>query len=152
VPTNAELAVVDARGPVLVAAAEADGVRWMGPGSGRSPYAAIAFRGRTDPSQEMRTNSSGIGTRMDARIGGEWVACDALPWRGGGTQALEPVLVGLGDASRIDFVAIRWPDAVMQSELGIAAGSSTITEMRRSGAEQPRSEEPRSEQPRSEQR
>jgi Tfp pilus assembly protein PilF len=152
VPTNAELAVVDARGPVLVAAAEADGVRWMGPGSGRSPYAAIAFRGRTDPSQEMRTNASGIGTRLDARIGGEWVACDALPWRGGGTQALEPVLVGLGDASRIDFVAIRWPDAVMQSELGIAAGSSTITEMRRSGAEQPRSEEPRSEQPRSEQR
>ena len=56
-------------------------------------------------------------------------------------QALEPVLVGLGDASRIDFVAIRWPDAVMQSELGIAAGSSTITEMRRSGAEQPRSEQ-----------
>jgi Tfp pilus assembly protein PilF len=152
VPTNAELAVVDARGPVLVAAAEADGVRWMGPGSGRSPYAAIAFRGRTDPSQEMRTNASGIGTRLDARIGGEWVACDALPWRGGGTQALEPVLVGLGDASRIDFVAIRWPDAVMQSELGIAAGSSTITEMRRSGAEQPRSEQLQSEQPRSEQR
>ena len=146
VPANAELAVVDARGPVLVAAAEADGVRWMGPGSGRSPYAAIAFRGRTDPSQEMRTNASGIGTRLDARIGGEWVACDALPWRGGGTQALEPVLVGLGDASRIDFAAIRWPDAVMQSELGIAAGSSTITEVRRSGPEQPRSEQPRSEQ------
>ncbi len=141
VPADAELAVVDARGPVLVAAAGANGVRWMGPGSGRSPYAAISFRGRTDPSQEMRTNASGIGTRLDARIGGEWVACDALPWRGGGTQALEPVLVGLGDGSRIDFVSIRWPDGVTQSELGIPSGSSTLTEMRRSGPEQPRSEQ-----------
>ena len=131
VPDNAELAVLDARGPVLVSAAGADGVRWMGPGSGRSPYAAIAFRGRTDPSQQMRTNASGIGTRMDARIGGEWVACDALPWRGGGTQALEPVLVGLGDAARVDFVAVRWPDAVTQTELGLAAGTHTVTETQR---------------------
>ena len=134
VPAGADFAVIDARGPVAVAPAVAPGgpARWMAPGSGRWPYAAVSFRGRIDPSQQMRTNSSGIGTRMDARIGGEWVARDALPWRGGGnSQALEPIAIGLGDASKADFVAIDWPDAVTQTELAVAAGTHTIVETQR---------------------
>lgn len=134
VPAGAEFATIDARGPVAVAPAVAAGgpARWMAPGSGRWSYAALSFRGRIDPSQQMRSNSSGIGTRMDARIAGEWVARDALPARGGGnSQALEPIAVGLGDAERADFVAIDWPDAVTQTELGIAAGSRTIVETQR---------------------
>ena len=134
VPAGLELAVIDARGPVGVAPAVTAGgpARWLAPGSGRWPYAALSFRGRIDPSQQMRTNASGIGTRMDARIGGEWVARDALPWRGGGnSQALEPIAVGLGDAASADFVAIDWPDAVTQTELGIAAGSQTVVETQR---------------------
>ncbi len=133
VPAGAELAAVDARGPVVVAPAAAAGEapRWMGPGPGRWPYAAIAVRGRTDPSQQMRTNASGIGTRLDARVAGEWVARDALPWRSAGHQALEPVLVGLGGADAADFVAIDWPDAVTQAELAIGAGTRTIAETQR---------------------
>lgn len=132
-PPGAGLAVPDARGPVVVApAAEAGGApRWMAPGSGRWPYAAIDLRGRTDPSQQMRTNASGIGTRLDARVQGEWVARDALPWRSSGPQALEPVLVGLGGAEAADFVAIEWPDAVTQGELAVGAGSRTIVETQR---------------------
>ena len=133
VPAGADLAVPDARGPVLVAPAAAAGEapRWMAPGSGRWPFAAIAVRGRIDPSQQMRTNASGIGTRLDARVHGEWVARDALPWRSSGAQALEPVLVGLGGAEAADFVAIDWPDAVTQGELAIGAGSRTIVETQR---------------------
>jgi tetratricopeptide (TPR) repeat protein len=133
VPAGAELAAIDARGPVVVAPAAAAGEapRWLGPGPGRWPYAALAVRGRTDPSQQMRTNASGIGTRLDARVAGEWVARDALPWRSGGHQALEPLLVGLGGAEAADFVAIDWPDAVTQAELAVGAGARTIAETQR---------------------
>lgn len=133
IPPGVELAAVDMRGPVVVAPADAagDSPRWMGPGPGRWPFAAIAVRGRIDPSQQMRSNASGIGTRLDARVGGEWVARDALPWRSNGQQPLEPVLVGLGEAPSADFVAIDWPDAVTQSELDLGPGAHRIPETQR---------------------
>ncbi len=133
IPERAEMAAVDARGPVVVApsATAGEAPRWMAPGPGRWPFAAIAVRGRIDPSQQMRSNSSGIGTRLDARVGGEWVARDALPWRSSGQQPLEPVLVGLGESPAADFVSIDWPDAVTQAELDVAAGPRTIAETQR---------------------
>ena len=35
-------------------------------GPARAPYAAVAFSGRTDPSQSMRSNTTGIGTSYAA--------------------------------------------------------------------------------------
>jgi hypothetical protein len=133
VPPGAFAAVPDARGPVAIERRAAAGSvpRWLPPGAGRAPFAALWLRGRTDPSQQMRTNASGIGSSVDARVGGSWVAADALPWRGNGAQALEPVLVGLGGAERCDFVRIEWPDAVLQSELAVPAGSRTVAETQR---------------------
>lgn len=133
VPAGAEPAAVDARGPVVVAPAAAPGgpPRWLGPGPGRWPFAALDLRGRVDPSQQMRSNASGIGTRVDARVAGEWAARDALPWRGSGPQALEPVLLGLAGASQADFVTVDWPDGVMQTELAIGAGNRRLVETQR---------------------
>jgi Flp pilus assembly protein TadD len=133
VPAGAEPCIVDARGLVLVAPAAAAGEppRWMAPGPGRWPMAALWLRGRDDPSQQMRSNASGIGTSVDARVGGEWVAADALPWRSAGPQALEPVLVGLGASPAASFVRVAWPDAVLQTEPSIGPGQRTITEVQR---------------------
>ena len=133
VPPGAFAAIPDARGPVAIERRSSAGVppRWLPPGAGRAPYAALWLRGRADPSQQMRTNASGIGAAVDARVTGAWVAADALPWRGTGAQALEPVLVGLGGAERCDFVRIEWPDAVLQSELAVAAGTRTVVETQR---------------------
>ena len=133
VPADAVPFVPDARGPLMVARRAAAGAApaWLPPGPGRGAFAALWLRGRVDPSQQMRTNASGIGASLDARVAGAWAAADALPWRGNGAQALEPVLVGLGGAPKCDFVRIEWPDAVLQSELAVPAGTRTVTETQR---------------------
>ncbi|MGA1632823.1 MAG: FG-GAP-like repeat-containing protein, partial [Phycisphaerales bacterium] len=131
-PSIASLAVPDARGPVLLLG-EADGApRWRDAGPGRMGFAAIWFSGRTDPSQQMRTNESGLGTRGDARTVGAWQSRTALPWRGGaGGQPLEPVLFGLGGAPRIEWLSIDWPDGVLQSELDLGPGVHRVVETQR---------------------
>ncbi len=131
VPVGAVPAVVDARGVVLLGADAVHGAWIVGPGAGRWPMLAAWVAGRVDPSQQMRSNASGIGTQLDARVSGEWVAADALPWRSGGTQAVEPVLVGLAGAGSADFITLTWPEGVLQTEADVAAGTRTITETQR---------------------
>ena len=131
VPAGAAPAVVDARGVVLFGADDQKGAWMIGPGPGRWPMLAAWVMGRVDPSQQMRSNTSGIGTQWDARVSGEWVAGDALPWRSGATQPVEPVLVGLAGAPAADFMTLTWPEGVLQTEAALAAGTRTITETQR---------------------
>ncbi len=120
-----------------------DSFQFRGPGTGRKPIATIDFRGRVDPAQQMRTNSSGIGTTAVARVDGHWVTARQLPWMNGGFitagQSTDPCIIGLGSgwrtdapsASDIDFLSIDWPDGVTQSELNIAPGAHAIVETQR---------------------
>ena len=132
-PATASLAVPDARGPVLLLGEDDDGrPRWRDAGPGRMQSVAVWFSGRIDPSQQMRTNSSGLGTRGDARTVGAWQTRTMLPWRGGSRgQPLEPVLYGLGGATQIDWLSIDWPDGVLQSELDLRPGIRTVVETQR---------------------
>ncbi len=133
VSAGALLAVPDARGPVLLTGPNADGVpQWRDAGPGRMPFAAVWFSGRTDPSQQMRSNASGLGTRGDARTFDSWQSRTLLPWRSGASaQPLEPVLYGLGGAREIDWLFIEWPDGVLQSELDLESGIETFAEIQR---------------------
>jgi tetratricopeptide (TPR) repeat protein len=120
------------RGPELLSM-RVDGapLLWRA-GSGRAPYAAIAFSGRTDPSQSMRSNPSGIGTSYAARVGSEWFGGETFRPATGRGQSLAPVSVGTGPLGKIDFVEIEWSDGVFQSETGLAAGElHAITETQR---------------------
>ncbi len=108
-----------------------DAFQMRGAGSGRAPVATISFRGRIDQAQQMRTNSSGIGTSAVARIGGEWVAARQLPWNTSSAQSTDPCVIGLGLSPVIDFLSIDWPDSVTQSEIDIPKGSHTIVETQR---------------------
>ena len=104
----------------------------FGPGAGRGGFAAVDPRGRIDPAQSMRSNASGIGTRLTARIGSEWSS--TTPWRigSGPGQSLQPVSIGLGPAPHVDALAIDWSDGVTQSELWLMAGSRrTLVETQR---------------------
>jgi hypothetical protein len=133
-PESISLAVPDARGVVLLAegTAAGDPPRWWAAGPGRMPFAAVWFSGRIDPTQQMRSNASGLGTRGDARTLGAWQSRTLLPWRsGGGDQPIEPVLFGLGLDPMIEWLAIEWPDGVLQGELDIGPGVSTIAETQR---------------------
>jgi Tfp pilus assembly protein PilF len=128
--------IVDGLGVAVVKSREVSGdaMQWLPPGPGRLPLATVSFRGRTDPAQQMRTNASGIGTRADVRVGGEWLGVRQLPWSAGalgGGQSLEPVVVGFGGAARADFMRIDWPDRVTQTESPVDAGSRVVTETQR---------------------
>ena len=104
-------------------------VQW--PGEGRAPVATIALRGRIDPAQQMRTNASGIGASMAARVGTRWVATAQLPWNTSSGQSTDPCVIGLGTDPQVDFLSIDWPDGVTQSERTVGAGAHTIVETQR---------------------
>ena len=119
--TLSEQGVLDARWPAI----EVDGRRVRG------RFATVFFSGRDDPAQQMRSNTSGIGVRWAARIGSSWQA--GSTWRSGSGpgQGLQPQVIGMGGASRIDFLEIDWPDGVFQSELQLASGTHRIGEIQR---------------------
>lgn len=107
------------RGPSLLRLDESGALRHHGPGSGRYPFVDLAFRGRLDPGQSMRSNASGIGTLANIRVGGRWLTRSVLPVRSNPGQSAEPIAVGLGGAEQLDFISLDWSDGVFQSEVAI---------------------------------
>lgn len=125
--------VLDAQhGPAVVALA-ADGKPYISkPGPGRFDFATITLSGRVDEADSMRSNASGIGTQIAARIDSRWTIIDTLRHSTARGQSLQPVPIGLGGASYIDFVALDWTDGVYQTELSLQAGRQHhITETQR---------------------
>ena len=119
--------ILDGRGVVLAGY----GGALFPPGRGRGTIATVALRGRIDPSQQLRTNASGIGARALARVGDRFVAAQHLPWSTFNSQGTDPCIIGLGDAKSMDFLTIDWPDGVLQTEGRIEAGATTIVETQR---------------------
>ncbi|MBI1304713.1 MAG: hypothetical protein GC172_13145 [Phycisphaera sp.] len=92
-------------------------------GTGRGPFAAISLSGRTDPSQSMRSNTSGIGASFAARIGGAWFGGETFRAATGRGQSLAPVSIGTAPFGRIDYLEIEWSDGVFQTEVDLEAGA-----------------------------
>jgi len=114
------------RGPSLVALNPEHGPSVWPPGSGRLPFVAVSLTGLEDEANSMRTNASGIGARLAVRAGARWTVVDTYRATSGPGQSLQPLLLGLGGAPRIDFVAIDWSDGVLQTEMDLVAGSAHI--------------------------
>ena len=124
--------IVNGTGVILVAG----DLRAAFPTATRAPVATISFRGRVDPSQQMRSNASGIGTTGVARVGSSWVPFAALPWDSFLGQSTDPCVIGLGAAPNTaapsaDFLSIEWPDGVLQTERDIKPGARTVVETQR---------------------
>jgi len=101
-------------------------------GSGRYPFVQIRLAGKIDKAAEMRSNASGIGAGGVARIGDRWVPLPASAPTSFAGQSLQPHVIGLGDATSIDFVRLLWPDSVSQTELDVKpSGLNTIVETQR---------------------
>jgi hypothetical protein len=80
----------------------------------------------------MRSNASGIGTRLALRAGRQWILTDTFRHRSAPGQSLQPVVTGLNGATRLDFLALTWSDGVFQTELGLESGRiHRITETQR---------------------
>jgi len=122
----------DARqGPSLVAPL-ASGLRKWDAGEGRYEFLGIRVSGKEDLAESMRSNRSGIGTRISLRTLDRWSITDTFDRRSTPGQSLQPVLMGLAGRQRADFVALDWSDGVFQTELDLEAGRiHDITETQR---------------------
>ena len=128
------VAVLDVRrGPSILTmpAAGDGGPQLLRPGTGRFPFVSIALSGRDPHSTQLRSNVSGIGTQIAARAGSRWSALTTYRSQSGPGQSLQPIAIGTGGRSQIDFVALTWSDGVFQSELALAPGLHAIVETER---------------------
>lgn len=102
------------------------------PGPGRGGFVALTFSGKEQKADSMRSNRSGIGTRVALRTGSAWQLSDSLDKHSGPGQSLQPLVLAAGTATRADFVALTWSDGVFQTELDLAAGEvHALTETQR---------------------
>jgi len=127
------VAVLDpVRGPSIVGVpAAAAPVLWR-PGAGRFQFVTVALTGRDPRSNQIRSNASGIGTQIAARSDSRWTALSTYRSQSGPGQSLQPLAIGTGGLSQIDFVAMTWSDGVFQTELALAPGTvRTIAETER---------------------
>ncbi|MCP4691534.1 MAG: CRTAC1 family protein, partial [Desulfobacterales bacterium] len=104
---------------------------WPAGENGRR-FVSLELSGKEDHSESMRSNASGIGARVAARVGSRWTVTSTFRDHSGPGQGLQPLMVGLGQADKIDFVAIDWSDGVYQTEMDLPAGARRrITETQR---------------------
>ena len=112
------------KGPVLFGWSPGEPPFFRPPGPGRYSFAALELSGKENPDSQWRSNASGIGTRLSVRVDSRWTVLDTFRSHSGPGQGLQPVVVGLRGAKRIDFVTIDWPDGVLQTELSLKAGKT----------------------------
>ena len=62
-----------------------------------------------------KSNSFGIGARVEARTGDQRVVRQLRPNRTFATQSPHEIHMGLGDASRIDQLTVHWPSGLVQT-------------------------------------
>lgn len=126
-------AVLEAgRGPAVVGWAPGGPPQLWRPGPGRYGFATLTFSGQEDEGAAMRSNASGIGTRVAVRVDSRWTVLSTFRSDSGPGQGLQPLAVGLGGAPRMDFVALDWSDGVFQTELALEQGTlHRITETQR---------------------
>ncbi len=118
-------------GPSVMVAGT-DGLQRWRPGPGRYPFAAFSFSGKEEQAESMRSNASGVGTRVSLRNGSHWSVTDTFDKHSGPGQSLQPLSLGLRGAEMADYIALDWSDGVFQTELQLAAGERhQITETQR---------------------
>ena len=121
------LATLDpGRGPSLVSWSPGGPPQVQRPGPGRHRFVALKMTGRENKEDAMRSNASGIGSRVAMRVGRSWTVADTFRNDSGPGQSLQPLELGTGGRERVDFVAIDWSDGVFQTELDLAAGATHV--------------------------
>ena len=118
------------RGPSVLLV-DPGGLSERAPGAGRFAFLAIRPTGRSE-AEQMRSNASGIGTRMMLRYDGRWTVREAIDMQSTRGQSLGSYAFGLGGASKADYVRLEWSDGVSQTETNLAAGQlHAIAEVQR---------------------
>ncbi len=96
------------------------------------------FLNRFPPAKRVRlelvgveSNRAAIGSRVTVEAGGRKIVRDLFPSNGGTGQGPVELIVGLGQAERIDRLTVRWPTGKKQTFEGLPVNASiTLTEGR----------------------
>lgn len=80
----------------------------------RKHYLTVSLRGHA-------SNRQGIGARLTAQVGGKQVVRELYPANGYCSQGPTSVHFGLGDASTVERLTIRWPSGKLQELKGLKA-------------------------------
>ncbi|MCA9264596.1 MAG: VCBS repeat-containing protein [Planctomycetales bacterium] len=121
-----------ARGSSILAVHSQDVPEIWRPGAGRFDFAQLAFSGKEDKANQMRSNAAGVGIQVAVRVGADWSTASTLRIDSSPGQSQQPVAVGLHGRKHIDYVSLLWPDGLVQSEVLLDAGSlHRITETQR---------------------
>jgi hypothetical protein len=118
------------RQPALLVADRKNGVRaW--PLETASTWIALDLRGPgidVAKRQMIRSNTTGIGASVEIRAGGRRSVWQLNTGSGGTAREPTRLRVGLDGRAAVDYARILWPDGVLQSELGLAAGRVHVIE------------------------
>ena len=109
-------------GPTFIGAGGRGSIITVPPGAGRFPFVDVQLSGRINPGEFIRSNASGIGATLAARVGDRWSITGGVRNSAGPGQNLQPVSIGLGGAKAVDFIAIDWTDGVYQTEANLKSG------------------------------
>jgi Tfp pilus assembly protein PilF len=94
--------------------------------------ARVSFTGMRDNNnagsgqKNLRTNTDGVGTKVIALTGSQQSMIELTTLSAGAGQSFLPLEFGVGKSNQIDVLRIRWPDCVVQAELGIPAGNPYV--------------------------
>ncbi|MDP7029976.1 MAG: FG-GAP-like repeat-containing protein [Phycisphaerales bacterium] len=125
VPSHTQWMLIQGKaseGPALMSAGASGEVMSTPAGPGRFAFVDVTLSGRTDTGQSMRSNVSGIGATVAARVGTRWTIAGAVRSSAGPGQSLQPLSIGLAGAAAVDFVSIDWTDGVFQTEAMLQPG------------------------------
>lgn len=125
------LALSASHGPTIAAlTSQNDLVLWHSNES-VNQFVTLSVSGLEQDADGMRSNASGIGTKIALRTGSRWTLTNTFKQSSSAGQSLQPVIIGIGNKSSADFVALEWSDGVYQTELNLQPGIHHITETQR---------------------
>jgi len=87
-------------------------------------FIAVEFSGgntAATPSADF-SNRDGIGARVTIKVGGRTIVREHQCGEGVFAQNSARMLIGLGDATAIEKISVRWPSGIVQEAAGIAPG------------------------------
>lgn len=92
----------------------------------RRHYLEVSLRGRT-------SNRLGIGARLTVKAGGQSLVREQYPLNSFRSQMPNRVHFGLGDATRVEELTIRWPSGRQQRFTNLAADRHVVVDEDKEG-------------------
>jgi hypothetical protein len=92
----------------------------------KAHYLTVSLRGTS-------SNRLGIGSRLTANVGGRELIRELYPYNGFRSQMPSRVHFGLGTATKIDRLTIRWPSGAIQTIADVAADRHVVITEGKSG-------------------